>query len=189
MNKVTDLAAYNNDWYKKEIGASRIKQLCWYFVNVLFFISPLNPSSGLKRRLLKMFGAKIGKGVVIKPAVNIKYPWKLSVGDHTWIGEKVWIDNLAQVTIGANACLSQGAMLLTGNHNYTSVSFDLMVKPINIEDGVWIGAQSLVCPGINCASHAVLAACSVATKDLEEYTVYQGNPAIAVRQRVIEKSL
>ncbi|MBO9635717.1 MAG: putative colanic acid biosynthesis acetyltransferase [Chitinophagaceae bacterium] len=185
MKLTTDLSSYDNGWYKKEIGASRIKQFCWYFVNVLFFINPLNPSTGLKRWLLKLFGAKLGKGIVIKPGVNIKYPWKLSVGDHSWIGEKVWIDNLAAIHIGANACISQGAMLLTGNHDYSKSGFDLIVKPITLEEGVWIGAQALVCPGVYCKSHAVLSAKSVATKDLEAFTIYQGNPAIAVRERMI----
>lgn len=185
----TDLSIYNNDWYKDEIGASFVKQVCWYFVNVLFFINPLNPSSGLKKVLLKWFGAKIGKSVLIKPAVNIKYPWKLTVGDHSWIGEHVWIDNLAEVKIGANVCLSQGAMLLTGNHNYSRKTFDLMVKGIVLEDGVWIGAKAMVCPGIHCHSHAVLSAMSVATKDLEAFTIYQGNPALPVRERIIENQL
>jgi putative colanic acid biosynthesis acetyltransferase WcaF len=179
---------YNNDWYKKEIGAGKLKQLIWYFTNVLFFINPLNPVSSLKKFLLRLFGASIGKGVIIKPAVSIKYPWKLSIGDYSWIGEKVWIDNLAFVRIGNHVCISQGAMLLTGNHNYSKTTFDLMVKGITLEDGVWIGAQSLVCPGIYCKNHAVLAALSVATKDLEPYTIYQGNPALPVRQRVISET-
>ena len=186
MKPVTDLSTYNNDWYNKEIGASRIKQVCWYMVNVIFFINPLNPVSGIKRAFLRWFGAKVGKGVVIKPAVNIKYPWKLVIGDYAWIGEKVWIDNLADVTIESHACLSQGAMLLTGNHDYSKSTFDLMVKEIKIGQGAWIGARSLVCPGVTCGSHAVLAAMSVATKDLEPFTIYQGNPATAVRERKIE---
>src|SRR5882672_1280964 len=121
---------YNNDWYKQEIGASRFKQFCWYFTNAIFFISPLNPGSGLKKFFLRLFGAKIGIGVVLKPAINIKYPWKLSIGDHSWIGERVWIDNLAFVEIGKNVCVSQGAVLLTGNHDFTKASFDLIVKKI-----------------------------------------------------------
>jgi putative colanic acid biosynthesis acetyltransferase WcaF len=179
---------YNNDWYKKEIGAGKLKQLIWYFTNVLFFINPMNPGSSLKKFLLRLFGASIGKGVVIKPGVNIKYPWKLSIGDYSWIGEKVWIDNLAFVRVGSHVCISQGAMLLTGNHNYSKTTFDLIVKGITLEDGVWIGALSLVCPGIYCKNHAVLAALSVATKDLEPFTIYQGNPALPVRQRIISES-
>lgn len=187
MKRTTDLSSYNNAWFKKAIGASGFRKAAWYVVNILFFQNPLNPVSSLKRTLLRWFGARIGKGVVIKPSVNIKYPWKLSVGDYSWIGEKVWIDNLAPVTIGKHACLSQGAMLLTGNHNFSKSNFDLMVAGITIEDGVWIGAQALVCPGVHCASHAVLTARSVATKDLEAYNIYQGNPAIAVKQRVISE--
>lgn len=187
MKKTTDLSAYNNDWFKATIGASRIKQFSWYLVNIVFFMNPLNPISSLKRTLLRWFGAKVGKGVILKPAINIKYPWKLSIGDFSWIGEKVWIDNLGEVVIGKNVCLSQGAMLLTGNHNFSKIKFDLMVDGIYLDDGVWIGAQALVCPGVQCASHAVLTARSVATKNLEAYTIYQGNPAIAVKQREIRE--
>lgn len=180
-NKVNNVAFQTSI----NINASRFKQAAWYFVNILFFKNPFNVSSGSKVILLRMFGATIGKGVVIKPAVNIKYPWKLGVGDHTWIGENVWIDNLAQVTIGANACVSQGALLLCGNHNYRKISFDLMLGEIILEDGVWIGAKSVVCPGVTCASHAVLAVSSTATSNLESYTIYQGNPAIAIKKRNI----
>ena len=132
-----------------------------------------------------MFGAKIGKGVNIKPSVNIKYPWLLEVGDYVWIGEKVWIDNLAKVTIGNNVCLSQGAMLLTGNHDFTRKSFDLKIGEIVLEDGVWIGARAVVCPGVTCYSHSVLSVCSIANYDMETFSIYKGNPAIKVKPREI----
>jgi putative colanic acid biosynthesis acetyltransferase WcaF len=185
MNTV-DNSLYNNDWYGNKIGASRSQQILWYFFNVVFFINPLNPSSGLKKFILRLFGARIGRGVVIKPGVNIKYPWKLFIGDYSWIGEKVWIDNLAKVVIGKSVCISQGAMLLTGNHNYAAKEFDLMVLSISVEDGVWLGAKSVVCPGITCKSHSVLSVQSVATKNLEAFTIYQGNPAVAIKDRIIE---
>jgi putative colanic acid biosynthesis acetyltransferase WcaF len=181
-------STYNNDWFRREIGASRFRQIVWYFVNALFFINPLSTSSGLKRRLLRAFGAKIGTGAVLKPGVNIKYPWKLEIGEHTWIGEKVWIDNLAVVRIGSNACLSQGAFLLTGNHDYTSPGFDLMIREIVLEDGVWIGAKAIVGPGVTCCSHAVLTAGSVATDNLGAYGIYRGNPATWVRERIIHST-
>lgn len=181
-NKV-DFSKYNNDWYKTKIGASRVKQILWYYLNIIVFNTAWLPVSWLKVKLLRLFGARIGKLVVIKPNVNIKYPWLLEIGDHSWIGENVWIDNLSRVYIGNNVCLSQGAMLLTGNHDYNRETFDLVVKEIILEDGVWIGARSIVCPGITCASHAVLAVQSVATKNLNAYTIYQGNPAIAIKER------
>ncbi len=182
----TDLSKYNNSWYKPGIS---IKTTLWYFTNVLFFICPLNPFSGLKVLLLRLFGAEIGKGVLIKPGVNIKYPWKLKIGDYCWVGEKVWIDNLGEVKIGNNVCISQGAMLLCGNHDYKKPTFNLIVKEIILEDGVWIGAQSVVSPGVHCQSHSILSVHSVATKDLEAYTIYQGNPAIPVRKRTTKKTL
>ena len=177
----TNLYLYNNSWYNP--GGSSLKRMLWYFTNILFFMNPLNPISGIKVRLLRCFGAKIGKGVVIKPSVNIKYPWNLSIGDYTWIGENVWIDNLVQVTIGSNVCVSQGAMLLCGN--YKKSTFDLMVGKIVLEDGCWVGAQSVVCPGVTLYSHAVLGVASVANRNLEAYTIYQGNPAQKMRERVI----
>jgi putative colanic acid biosynthesis acetyltransferase WcaF len=135
--------------------------------------------------LLKLFGAKIGKGVLIKPKVNIKYPWKLSIGDYTWIGENVWIDNLAEVNIGKNCCLSQASFLLCGNHNYKKASFDLMVSPITLEDGVWLGAGSMVTGGVSCGTQAILSVKSVASENLENYGIYRGNPALKISERQI----
>ena len=183
IKSAIQLNEYDNSWYRP---AGKIKIYLWLIINALFFNHNLAVFNGFKCFLLKLFGAKIGKGVLIKPSVNIKYPWFLTIGDHCWIGENVWIDNLAQVVIGNNVCISQGAMLLTGNHDFTKSTFDLMVKAIVIEDGVWIGAKSVVCPGVYCESHSVLAVQSVATKRLSTYVIYQGNPAQTVKPREIK---
>jgi putative colanic acid biosynthesis acetyltransferase WcaF len=143
-------------------------------------------ANSLKRMLLRIFGAKIGMGVILKPKINIKYPWMLSVGNHSWIGEGVWIDNLGNVEIGANCCLSQGVMLLCGNHNFSVSGFDLTVEEIRLEDGVWLGAKSIVTPGVTCGSHAVLTVGSIASKNLEAYSINRGNPAEKIKSRVIE---
>ncbi len=161
------------------------KRFLWYGANALFLKCSLNPFSGMKVALLRLFGARVGKGVVIKPCVNIKYPWFLTLGDHCWIGEEVWIDNLAQVTLGRDVCLSQGAFLLCGNHDYGKPGFDLKTGEITLEQGSWIGARGVVGPGVTCHSHAVLTAGSVATRDLEPFSVYRGNPAVKIRDRVI----
>lgn len=181
MSRV-DLKSYDNSDYNP---GPALKRMLWYVVNLVFFQSYLFPFSGFKRGLLRFFGARIASGVVIKPGVNIKYPWFLEIGENTWVGEKVWIDNLILVKIGSNCCISQGAMLLTGNHNYKLTGFDLEVKGIELETGVWIGARALVCPGVVCYSHAVLSAASVATKSLDTFTIYSGNPARPVREREI----
>lgn len=180
---ITDLSKYDNSWYRP---CGRIKNILWYYVNLIFFIGKWNPSSSLKRKILKMFGASVGKNVVIKPGVNIKYPWFLTIGDYSWIGEDVWIDNLAEVKIGSNCCISQGAMLLCGNHNFKKSTFDLIVKPIILEDGVWIGARTTVCPGVTAKSHSVLTVGSIISSDMEEYGIYRGNPAELVKYREIK---
>jgi putative colanic acid biosynthesis acetyltransferase WcaF len=179
-----DLSTYDNSWYNP---APKWKQVFWYFISVLFFLNPLNPVSGLKIFLLRLFGAKIGNGVHIKPGVNIKYPWLLEIGNYVWIGENVWIDNLAKVTIEKNVCISQGAMLLCGNHNFKKTTFDLIIGEIHLKEGSWIGAKSVVCPGVTLHSHAILTVASVATMDLEFYGIYQGNPAVKIKNRNIEE--
>ena len=181
--KKVDNSSYTTKLY---IGASTIKQLLWYVTNILFFKNAFCISSSLKVGLLRRFGAPVGKGVVIKPSVNIKYPWKLSIGNYAWIGEQVWIDNIADVRIGDHVCLSQGSLLLTGNHNYKKSGFDLMPGAIVLEQGVWIGAKAIVCPGVVCASHAILSVGSVANENLQPYGIYKGNPALKVGDRVIE---
>lgn len=167
-------------------GARFIKQTLWYFVNALIVRASWNPFMGIKIALLKAFGAKIGKGLVIKNNVCIKFPWKLTIGDYVWLGENCWIDNLDKVIIGNHVCISQGALLLTGNHDYTLSSFDYRNAPIVIEDGVWIGAKTVVCPGVTVHSHAILTVGSIATKEMEEYGIYQGNPAQLMRKRNIK---
>jgi len=181
----TELKLFDNTSFDKEVG--RFKWLLWIIINAFFFKSSWFPFMKIKIFLLKLFGASIGKRLVIKPAVSVKFPWKLNMGNDVWLGENVWIDNLDKVNIGNNVCISQGAMLLTGNHDYSLSTFDYRNAPITIEEGVWIGAKTVVCPGVICKSHSVLSVGSIATKELEPYTIYQGNPAVKVRQRKIKK--
>lgn len=177
----TDLSKFNNKWYKP---GSRLKIGLWYVVNTLLVRPSWNVFSDFKISILRGFGAKVGKGVVIKPNVNIKYPWKLRIGNYCWIGEGVWIDNLDQVTLEDHVCISQGAMLECGNHNYKKPTFDLMIAPITLKEGSWVGAKSSVAPGVTFGSHAILSMGSTATKDLEPYSIYTGNPAKFKKKRV-----
>ena len=177
----------NNALYKTTIviGASKLKQILWYFISIIFVENILIPVSSIRIFFLRMFGATIGEGVVIKPGVKIKFPWKLIIGANSWIGEGVWIDNLARVSIGKSVCISQGAFIFTGNHDYKKITFDLFTLPIIIEDGVWIGALAVVCPWVTCGTHAILSVSSIANKNLEPYCIYRGNPAILTSKRVI----
>jgi putative colanic acid biosynthesis acetyltransferase WcaF len=180
----TDLSLYDNHHYSP--GGNAFKRLLWHYTNLLVFKSGLFPVYGLKLFLLRAFGAKVGRNVAIKPYVNIKYPWNLNIGENVWIGEGVWLDSLVMISIGANSCISQGATLLTGSHNYKKATFDLITGPITLEDGVWIGAGAWVNQGITAKSHAMLTSGSVASKDMEAYAVYQGNPAVKIRPRTLE---
>lgn len=179
-----DLSRFNNAHYP--LGAGIIKRTLWYFVNVLFFINPLFPFRSPKPVLLRLFGAKVGKGVVIHPGVNIKFPWKLSIGDHVWIGQRAWLDNIDQLTIHSNVVISQGAMLILGSHDYKKVDYPTMAGPVVLEEGSWVGARALVLGGVTLKSHALLAAGSVTSKSLNAYMIYRGNPAVAVRERMME---
>jgi putative colanic acid biosynthesis acetyltransferase WcaF len=185
MNLETDLSKFNNNWFDPK--ASKLKLIIWFLANSLIINNYLPIPVFIKIVTLRLFGAKIGKGVMIKPKVNIKYPWLVEIGNYVWIGEMAWIDNFVKVTIEDNACISQGAMLLTGNHNYKKTNFDQIVGEIHIEKGAWIGAKAVVCGGVKCMSHSVLAVGSVTSKDLQPYTIYQGNPAQAVRTRIISE--
>jgi len=178
-----DLARYSASSLNR--GRSLPVELLWLVISASFFRHPLAVWNGVKIFMLRLFGATVGNGVIIKPGVRVKFPWKLRLGDNTWIGENVWIDNLECVDIGSNVCISQDALLLCGNHDYRSESFDLTALPIAVEAGAWVGARAVVCPGVRVASHAVLTAGSVATGDLEAFGVYQGNPARLKRMRVL----
>lgn len=183
LNKETQLRK-NFDQKGFQTGASALKMFLWYFTSLFFIRSGVIPMSSIIVLILKMFGAKIGKDVRIKPGIYVHYPWRLTIGDYSWIAP-CRIENLAEVTIGAHVCISQEAMLLTGNHNYKTTNFDLITQPISLENGCWIGAKAIVCPGITVASHAVLTVGAIATKDLDAYSIYQGNPAVKVKDRMI----
>ncbi len=174
------LADYSAPQFSR--GRPAVFEALWLVVQSLFVASWL-PGSGQRRLLLRLFGARIGKGVVVKQRVRVKFPWRLAIGDNTWIGEDVWIDNLAPVTIGADCCLSQGAYLCTGSHDWSRSSFDLITKPIVIGDGAWIAARAIVGPGVSVGEGAVLGLGSTATRDLAPWQVHLGVPARPVAER------
>jgi putative colanic acid biosynthesis acetyltransferase WcaF len=179
------LASFRNDWYHP--GRSRLWQVCWFLLGRPVLKCGILPFSGIRVRLLRMFGAQIGEGVTIRPGVRIKNPWRLIVGDNCWIGEDCWIDNIGDVTIGDDVCLSQGAYLCTGNHDWSDTSFGLIVKPIRLESGSWVGARALIGPGVSLGQCAVAAAGSVVQRSVPDFEIHSGNPASFVRRRRISK--
>lgn len=169
-------------------GRSSIVESLWVLVQALIFSSFI-PGSSFRRLLLRCFGASVGNKVIIKPGVRIKFPWKLSVGDHSWIGESVWIDNLAPVSIGAHCCLSQQAYICTGNHDWGHATFKLMTAPVTIGDGAWIAARAMVCPGRTIGEGAVLCMGSVAASDLPPWSIAAGVPAKITGMRTITDNM
>jgi putative colanic acid biosynthesis acetyltransferase WcaF len=178
-----DLSRFANTGFDR--GASRFKEVLWLLVSlILFRLCPFS-FSALKCTLLRMFGAKVGRNVTIKPQVKITFPWKLTVGDHVWLGEQCWLLNLDRIVIGSHVCISQRVFLCTGSHDYKRATFDLITRPITVQDGAWIGAGGWVGPGVTVGTHAMLTAGSVTSKNLEANGIYQGNPAVRIKERII----
>ena len=165
------------------LGRSRFVFVLWYFAKSIFFTSAFPWPSSLKSSILRAFGATIGRGVYLKPRINIHIPWKLVIGDDSWLGEEVAIYNFEPVVIGANVCISQRAFLCAGNHDYRDIRMRYRNQPIKVGDGAWLGAQVFVAPGVNVGVEAVATAGSVIVKDLPSQTVCSGNPCVPVKPR------
>jgi putative colanic acid biosynthesis acetyltransferase WcaF len=165
-------------------GSPYSQQLLWYLIGSPLVESYWLPVSSVKVRILKLFGANIGKGVRIKTGVRIKFPWRLTVGNYVWIGEDTWIDNIAPVIIEDHVCLSQGVYLCTGNHDWNHCDFKLIPAPIHIQESSWIAAKSIIGPGVTIGKGAVLTLGSVTGKSLEANIIYSGNPAQPIKKRI-----
>lgn len=176
-----DLSAYSAPDYQP--GRGIVVRLLWYYTSLLLFESGWFILTRAKPSILRLFGARIGRGVVIKPHVRVKFPWRLAIGDHCWIGQGSWIDNIADVTIGDHVCISQNSYLCTGNHDHRRKTFDLIARPISVENGAWVAASSLLLAGVTVGANAVVAAGSVVTRDVAAETMVGGNPARPIKPR------
>ncbi len=181
-----DLSQYDNHWYCP--GRSLIVRIVWHIVNCLVFKSGIFHFPYLKRIILISFGATVGHKCVLKPNVHIKFPWMLSVGRNSWIGEESLLLNLANISIGSNVCISQRVFLCTGNHDWTKKQFDLVVKPITILDEVWICANVFVGPGVTIGKKSVVTSGSVVTRNLPSGMICSGNPCVPIKPRKTEVS-
>jgi putative colanic acid biosynthesis acetyltransferase WcaF len=161
-------------------GRSVLTEALWLLVFSPLMSSQL-PGSVWRIALLRIFGAKVGRAVIVKPRVIVKFPWRLEIGDHTWIGEGVWIDNLAVVSIGAHACISQGVYLCTGSHDWSLSTFDLITKPIQVGDSAWVCAKAVVAPGVSIGVGAVAGMGAVVACDITPWTVLRADGSITAR--------
>jgi putative colanic acid biosynthesis acetyltransferase WcaF len=158
----------------------------WWIVQAIFFKNSPQVFYGWRRFLLRLFGAKIGKKVIIRPTVRTTYPWKLTIGDYSWIGDDVVLYTLGSIDIGKNVVVSQKSYICTGAHDYSQEDFPIYQKPIHISDQAWIATDVFVAPGVTIGKGTVVGARSSVFKSLPENGVYMGSPAKFVRKRKLD---
>ena len=156
----------------------------WIIVEFCFITNPIQVSSKLRILLIRVFGGKIGKNVIMRPRVRIKFPWNLEIGDNCWIGEGVWIHNQDKVSIGDNTVISQEAFITTGSHDHYK-TMDLITKPVKIGAGVWVTSRSMILLGVSIADNTIITPNSVVHKNITQTGIYGGNPAIFLKERKI----
>lgn len=169
-----------SDWHP---GAPWLVQTLWFCCGAPLLAARWLPGSAWRVLLLRCFGSRIGQGCRLKPGLRVKFPWRLYVGNACWLAEDAWIDNLAPVRLGDRVCISQGAYLCTGNHNYRSSDFELRLGAISIGSDAWIAAQSVLAPGCEVGSGALVSLGSVVSGSVPPAAIVRGNPAVVVGQR------
>lgn len=145
----------------------------WFFVQNLFFKYPVLPSK-FRPNLLRLFGASVGRGVLIRRGVRIHFPWNLEIEDECWIGEEVWFINHEKITIGSNVCISQRSIICSGGHDYRSASLEYAHKPVVIKDGAWVCLDAKVLPGVTIGECSVVSAGEIVRKSLPDYSMLVG---------------
>lgn len=169
-----DLRKYDQSWFDR--GKPGWFILWWWLVQGITF--PLSPHNfhSFRRLLLRLFGAKIGKGVLIRPTARFTYPWKVEIGDYSWIGDDVVLYSLDRISIGSHCVISQKCYLCTGSHNMEDVAFNLTTAPITIFNGVWVAADCFIAPGVKIGANAVIGARSSVFSNIPSQQVAWGTP-------------
>lgn len=166
-----DLSGFSGAGY--EVGRSRFIQALWLTVSGAIFMRWWCPAR-VRIAILRAFGASVGEGVLVRHRVRIHWPWKLSIGDHTWVGEGAWLLNLEPILIGSNVCISQDALLCTGSHDRHSRTFEFDNAEIIISDGAWVAARAVVLRGVTIGAMSTVGAGAVVTNSLDENQTYLG---------------
>lgn len=181
MKQKIRLDQYNQDGYSR--GRNGLVILLWWFIQGTLFRFSLHPMYKWRNFLLRLFGAKVGKGVQIRSSAKFTYPWKVEIGDFSWIGDNVEFYSLDQIAVGRHCVVSQKSYLCTGSHDMNDPRFGLITKPIRIEDGAWIASDVFLYPGVSIGEMAVVAARSTVTKFVPANEVHAGSPAKFIKHR------
>ena len=184
LKKIQNLNLYKTP--KKFRGKSKIAVQLWWLAYALFFRTSPQVLYGWRRFLLRSFGAKIGKKVMVRPSAQITYPWKVTIGDYSWVGDEVVLYSLGEIEIGSDTVISQRSYICTGSHDYTKNDFPIYSKKIVIEDSCWLATDVFVAPSITIKQGTVVGARSSVFNDLEAFSVYAGSPAKFIKKREVE---
>ena len=176
-----ELSKYKQDWYDR--GRPGWFIILWWFVQGTFFRLTLHNMYRYRAFILRIFGAKVGKNVKIRASAKFHYPWKIEIGENSWIGDNVYFYSLDKIIIGSNCVISQNTYLNTGNHEISDPYFGLITKKIVINDGVWIGANCFVNLGVIIGENSVVGAMSNVIKNISDNLVCVGNPCKAIASR------
>ena len=167
-------------------GRSGVIVQLWWIVQALLFHTSPQFMYGWRRFLLRSFGAKVGKNVILRPSVTVTYPWKVSIGDNSWLGDNVELYSLGEIEIGSNVVISQKSYLCAASHDYDKEDFPIWAKKITIEDECWLATDVYVAPGVTIGKGTVVGARSSVFKDLPGGKVCVGSPAVPIKERVVE---
>ncbi|HSY16193.1 MAG TPA: hypothetical protein VK816_09415 [Jatrophihabitantaceae bacterium] len=167
------------------MGRSKLWIGLWILAEYALVSNPLQLSSAVRVRTLRAFGARIGAGVIMRPRLRVKFPWRLTIGDRCWIGEGVWIHNQGQLTIGADTVISQESFLTTGSHEPRR-TMDLVVAPVTIGSGVWITSRCMVLSGVEIGDNTVVLPGGVVNRSLGAQGIYGGVPATFIGPREMD---
>lgn len=182
---LADLRRYDQSWFDR--GRPGWLILLWWLAQAVVF--PLSPHSahGIRIGLLRLFGAKIGRGVVIRPTARITYPWKVDIGDYSWVGDDVVIYSLDHITIGQHCVISQKCYLCTGSHDIRHPDFRLQTAPIAIGNGAWVATDCFVAPGVKIGANAVIGTRSSVFASMPEQQVCWGTPCRPRHRRELHR--
>lgn len=169
-------------------GGSAVKVQLWWLVQATLFAASPQFLYGWRRFLLRLFGASIGAGVLVRPSAKCVYPWKLSIGDHSWIGDDVSLYTLGEIEIGAHTVISQNCYICTGSHDTSSPTFDIFSRKITIGSGAWLASDVFVAPGVTIGDGTVVGARSTVLHDLPAGMICFGTPAKPIKPRVMRNS-
>jgi putative colanic acid biosynthesis acetyltransferase WcaF len=182
-----DLTTFNVS--TKFRGKSKIIVQLWWIINATLFSWSPQFMYGWRRFLLRAFGAKVGKNVLIRSSVKITYPWKVNVGNNSWIGDDCVLYSLGNIRIGNNVAVAHKVYFNTGGHDYQKLSFDIFAKPISIEDECWITNDVYIAPGVKVGRGSIVGARSTVLKSLPEGKICVGSPAKPIKDRKIEGAI